>query len=204
MKNILTIICLISINLSMSQTLRKKRILLNLEVSHQKVTENEVGTTLPVFEHSNHNIDYHLKFGRYLLRQKMVIGLGINIRSVNATRFVERGEPTVYITSQEFQLGAFVRYTIFNEIFIETTFGFFGLVPGAGYFLPATSFGSVTKFGPVTKYKFGVGYSFHLWHFLAVEPNISFLNEREIYRGKGAPSDTVGQLSFGLGIAFKL
>lgn len=173
-------------------------------MSHQKVTENQVESTLPVFAHSNHNIDYHLKFGRYLLRQKMVIGLGLNIRFVNAIRAFHPKEPTTYITSQEFQLGAFARYTIFNEIYIETTFGFFGLVPGAGYFLPATSFGSVTKFGPVTKYKFGLGYSFHLWHFLALEPNISFLNQREIYRGKGAPSDTVGQLSFGLGIAFKL
>ncbi|MFK7811485.1 MAG: hypothetical protein AB8B59_03270 [Maribacter sp.] len=197
MKNILTIICLIAINLSMSQTLQKKRVLLNLEVSHQKVTENQVESTLPVFEHSNHNIDYHLKFGRYLLKQKLVVGLGLNIRFVNAIRDYHPKEPTTYITSQEFQLGAFARYTIFNEIYIETTFGFFGLVPNGGFF-PTTSF------GPVTKYKFGVGYSLHLWHYLAIEPNISFLNQREIYRGKGAPSDIVGQLSFGLGIAFKL
>lgn len=201
MKTILLTIGVLIIHLStMAQEPNKKKLHLNLNVMAQGVTKNYAEGSPLYFKDSNKNIDVHFKLGKFLFKEKIVIGLGFNFRTVNDTKYIGNEDfnpETDYIGTLETQLGFFVRYKAYDKLFVEGYAGLFGWILSGGIFPKA-------NYGPIIKHKLGIGYSFNIWHFLAIEPNISLMNPRELFRGKGNLADDVGIVSYGIGIAFKL
>jgi hypothetical protein len=164
MKTIFIVLAVLLVYLSTTaQELKKKKLLLNLNVMGQGVTQNYEAGTAPYFEDSNTNIDVHFKIGRYLFKEKATVGFGLNFRAVNNTKYisprppVEEFDPEIhYIETTELQLGIFSRYKIYDELFVEGYAGFFGWV-FRGRFFPSGPIGSIIKYkvGLATLLMFG-------------------------------------------------
>lgn len=205
MKNSILFVLLFSTLAGFSQSkLRKKKVSIGVAVMRQSVTENFSEGTTPFFEHKKNHYDLQFKIGQFFFKEKITAGLAIGFNSNNVFDYTltrksggETTKESKYISSTEMQFGLFAKYKVYDEIFVDAYVGLYGLTPIGRTFPSADIYN-------IIKYNFSVGYSLHIWHFLAVEPSISIRNSRKKYRGVDYLDDNISPLSFGLGLTFKL
>ncbi len=169
----------------------------------QNISENNVESELSFYNSKPINYDVQFKIGHIFFREKITTGIAIGFSTVNyydidSTRHnADEDQEDYYKSTIEMQFGLFSRYKIYDEFFVDAYVGLIGVFPDGGFF-PNVDYPNITK------YNFSVGYGFHLWHFLALEPHISIRNSRLIYMGERDNYDKISPFSFGLAITFKL
>lgn len=203
MKNKILILLLLNVFACFSQSeIRKKKLSIGLAVMGQNITENSMEGATVFFNPKPINYDIQFKIGKIFFKEKITAGLALGFSPINfynreSARNDEDNKEEYYRSTTEMQFGLFAKYKVYDEIFVDTYVGLFGLSPDGGFF-PRGDYYNIIK------YNFSVGYSLHLWHFLALEPHISIRNSRTIYKGNANVFDDISPLSFGLGLTFKL
>lgn len=205
MKNNLLLFFLFSAFICFSQVEhRKKKLSLSLNVMGQNVTDNSIEREPIFYNHKPINYDVQFKIGRIFYKEKITAGLALNFGSVNyydnasARQDIEENRIDYYKSTIELQFGFFARYKVYDEFFVDAYVGLLGVFPDGGFFP------RVDDSHNITKYNFSIGYSIHLWHFVALEPHVSIRNSRNMYMGRVDNYDKISPLSFGLGLALKL
>ena len=199
------ILFILSVFTGFSQSeIRKKKLSIGLNIMGQNVTDNSIERESVFYNHKPINYDVQFKIGRIFYKEKITAGLALNFGSVNyydnasARQDIEENRTDYYKSTIELQFGFFARYKVYDEFFVDAYVGLLGVFPDGGFFP------RVDDSHNITKYNFSIGYSIHLWHFIALEPHISIRNSRLIYMGRVDNYDKISPLSLGLGLAFKL
>ncbi|WP_299436309.1 hypothetical protein [uncultured Maribacter sp.] len=199
------ILFILSVFTGFSQSeIRKKKLSIGLNIMGQNVTDNSIERESVFYNHKPINYDVQFKIGRIFYKEKITAGLALNFGSVNyydnasARQDIEENRADYYKSTIELQFGFFARYKVYDEFFVDAYVGLLGVFPDGGFFP------RVDDSHNITKYNFSIGYSIHLWHFIALEPHISIRNSRLIYMGRVDNYDKISPLSLGLGLAFKL
>lgn len=193
-----------SVFIGFSQSkISKKKLSIGLNVMGQNVTDNSIESEASFYNHKPINYDVQFKIGGLFLKEKLTTGLALGFSPINfydwesARHDLEENSNAYYKSTTEMQFGVFAKYKVYNEVFVDAYVGLFGLFPDGGVF-PRGDYHNIIK------YNFSIGYSLHLWHFIALEPHISIRNRRIVYKGSDYPDDDISPLSFGLGLTFKL